>query len=289
MRKRLKIPYDPIRTLVTPEGVALHLVLPNISERVFAFVMDVMVIGALLLMMSLGAGLLLVSTGGEVAGIVWVLCFFLLRNFYFVYFELRPRGATLGKRAMDLRVTTRQGGRLSVNAILARNMVRELELFLPLSFLALEGREASGWLLLLGLGWAGLFLLFPLFNRDRLRVGDLLGGTWVVRQPRRKLLPDLAASASGWATLEFTQAQVGAYGIKELHVLEDVLRAGDAVTMKAVAERIAAKIVWVRGVETDNEFLGAYYRALRTGLERGLLFGRRRLDKFDTGREAKLS
>ncbi len=273
---------ERVRELITPEGVPLHLTLPGVSERIFAFALDLLAIAIMLVSMTVSAGILLQGTGVEVAGIVWLLGFFVLRNFYFAYFELRPRGATLGKRAMEMRVATRDGGRLTANAVLARNMVRELELFLPLSFLAVEGQEAAGWLLLLGFGWSGLFLLFPLFNRDRLRVGDLLAGTWVVRQPRRKLLPDLAAAGSGWAGLEFTAAQVGAYGIKELHVLEDVLRAADAVTLKAVAGRIAAKIGWTRGHETDAEFLRAYYAALRSGLERGLLFGRRRVDKFDT-------
>ena len=77
---------------------------------------------------------------------------------------------------------------------------------------------------------------------------------------------------------------VDAYGIKELHVLEDVLRRKDPATMKAVANRIAGKIGWKPTGETPQEFLQAYYIGLRRHLERGLLFGRRRLDKFDRNR-----
>ena len=33
--------------------------------------------------------------------------------------------------------------------------------------------------MLLGIIWTGAFVLFPLFNRDRLRVGDLVAGTMV--------------------------------------------------------------------------------------------------------------
>jgi hypothetical protein len=52
--------------------------------------------------------------------------------------------------------------------------------------------------------------------------------------------------------------------------------------MQAVAERIRAKIGW-RGSpnEGDFEFLNAYYRALRQKLERRMLFGVRKKDKFD--------
>jgi hypothetical protein len=49
-----------------------------------------------------------------------------------------------------------------------------------------------------------------------------------------------------------------------------------------VAKRIRAKIGWTEGRdETDRAFLDAYYTALRRKLEAGLLFGRRRKDKFD--------
>jgi hypothetical protein len=52
--------------------------------------------------------------------------------------------------------------------------------------------------------------------------------------------------------------------------------------MAAVAERIRAKIHFPPTPgETDEAFLAAYYAALRGRLEHGLLFGRRRKDKFD--------
>jgi hypothetical protein len=82
----------------------------------------------------------------------------------------------------------------------------------------------------------------------------------------------------------FTQAQVDAYGVHELHVLEDVLRTRDRSTMAAVASRIRIKIQWVLVPgETDPDFLAAYYAALRGRLEQRLLFGKRKKDKFDVG------
>ncbi len=275
---------DRIRELATPEGVALHLRLAEASERLCAFLLDLAVICAALAALTAVSAALFRGTGIELAGIIWLLGFFLLRNFYFALFELRPRAATPGKRMLGIRVATQSGGRLVADAILARNLVRELELFLPLSLLGLQGRSAGGWLMLLGLGWVGVFTLFPLFNRDRLRVGDLLAGTWVVGMPRRRLLADLALAPPGPAgALAFTAAQLGAYGIKELHVLEDVLRAQSPATLAAVAGRIAGKIGWVRGSETDLAFLQAFYAGLRARLERGLLFGQLRRDKFDSG------
>jgi hypothetical protein len=68
--------------------------------------------------------------------------------------------------------------------------------------------------------------------------------------------------------------------VKELHVLEDVLRKRQSKVMADVAARIRNKIAWI-GTEPDHDFLSAYYAALRGRLETRLLFGRRRKDKYD--------
>jgi uncharacterized RDD family membrane protein YckC len=210
---------------------------------------------------------------------------FFLRNAYFVGFELTARAATIGKRALGLRVAARNGGRLTADMIFARNFMREIEIFLPLSFAVaiMFGQSTDKVMGLLGLLWSGIFLLFPLFNRDRLRVGDLVAGTWVVKAPVRKLVPDLAGEGEiRLADFVFTPAQLDAYGVYELQVLEDVLRRRDKKTMVNVADRIRQKIGWTRGDgEMDGDFLSAYYTALRARLEGRLLFGKRKKDKFD--------
>jgi uncharacterized RDD family membrane protein YckC len=225
------------------------------------------------------------SEAGQWIGVVWLLGGFFARNLYFMAFELGPRAATPGKRLTGLRVAARQGGRLTADAVFARNAMRELEVYLPLSFLLSRGQDVDAWLILLGVIWCGIFVLFPLFNRDRLRVGDLIAGTWVVKAPQLKLLPDLADRGAPEAgRFVFTQAQVDAYGVKELHVLEDVLRRSSLATLAAVADRIRRKIGWVRAEdESDGAFLDAYYAALRRRLESRMLLGKRRKDKFDVG------
>ncbi len=277
------------RALLTPEGVALRLRIGSAGERVGAFVIDVIIIGLMLIFLSLvavGVSLASMRTFGTPAlqggMVLWMIGWFVLRNFYFAGFELGPRGATPGKRVMGLRVVARDGGRLSADAIFARNAMREIELFLPLSALASTG--ANGWMLALGLGWTGVFLLFPLFNRDRLRIGDLVAGTLVVHARRRKLQAELVGEGDvGAPELAFTTEQLDAYGVKELQVLEAVLRNNDRVTITAVAKRIRAKIGWTGGLGHDRAFLTAYYAGLRGRLEGRLLFGHRRRDKHDRG------
>jgi uncharacterized RDD family membrane protein YckC len=280
-----------IRELITPEGVDLRLQLAEASERAAAFLLDVAIMIGVLIVFTIVVILCAIAAGlaggvsDEVLAILWLAGFFMLRNFYFTLFELTPRAATPGKRIMGLRVASRNGAALTADAIFGRNAMRELEVFLPATFLFANAKDVDALLSTLGIIWTGVFVLFPLFNRDRLRVGDIVAGTWVVKTPRRRLLRDIAEGGyEPNQSFAFSHDQVEAYGIKELHVLEEVLRRYEAKTIAAVAARIRGKIGWTRGPdEGDGDFLEAYYRALRGRLESRLLFGRRRRDKFDKG------
>ena len=181
-------------------------------------------------------------------------------------------------------MVARSGERLTADRVIARNMLREIEFYLPLSFLSYNAAEGdvSGWAWLAGLAWAAIFLFFPLFNKDRLRVGDLLAGTWVVNAPKRKLSVDSLNTESAQVHYRFTEAQLDVYGIYELQTLEQVLRDDQAEAIGSVAATIRNKL----GLPHDGwerDFLVAYYDAMRARMERGLLFGKRREDKFDKG------
>jgi uncharacterized RDD family membrane protein YckC len=290
------------RALMTPEGVQLTLEVAQVGQRLWAFLIDLVIIALALAVLTVAvivvAGSLLLSgpalgnsTTLQAIAAIWLLGAFVLRNLWFILFESGRRTATPGKRLLGIRVAARDGGRLTVDAVVARNLMRELEFFLPLSFIGYEtGTGAiTAWTALAGIGWSIGFALVPLFNADRLRIGDLVAGTWVLRTPRRRLGTDIArhSAAVDHADFRFTDMQLDAYGVYELQTLEDVLRRGtpnpmrrpvdDPVTIVAAA--IRSKIGYAGG--DDYAFLAAYYAALRARLERGLLFGRRRRDKRD--------
>ena len=303
--RRPAVPLPPtaqpeLRQFVTPEGVDLRLRIGTGGERASAFLLDFLfvvliliafTIVVLVVFMAMGAVGLATEQMGVYMQVVWLLGFFIVRNFYFIVFELSARAATPGKRILGLRVAARDGGRLTAEAVFVRNAMREIEIFLPMQVLFVSLSNAAdplgGWLIVLGLLWTGGLMLFPLFNRDRLRVGDLVAGTWVVKSRRERLsidLLDAVGAAASQSQFQFSVEQASAYGIKELHVLEDVLRRRDPKTEFAVAERIRGKIAWRRTeTETDEGFLIAYYAALRARLETRMLFGHRRQDKFDKG------
>ena len=273
------------RRLVTPEGVDLGVVLGDAGQRAAAFTLDCLVLVGAMIALTLIAVFGVWGVGEkslEPVGVVWLLGSFVIRNFYFIIMEMRPRAATFGKRWMGLRVVARDGGRLTGDAVIARNLLREIEVFLPLSMLLAGLAEQSvdsltGWF---GFGWTGVFLLFPLLNKDRLRVGDLLAGTWVIRTTRDKLGRDLT-TARLVNLFVFTSVQLDAYGVYELETLEGVLRRGDAKATITVAQAIIDKIGWQTDVTDIEGFLTAYYTQLRAHLEKRLLLGKRRADKHD--------
>ena len=284
------------RRFVTPEGVDLRLEVGAYVDRLGALLIDLLIIAGVLLALTLLiflTSLAALRTQDELLGralmMVWLLGFFVLRLGYFIGFELHAAGATPGKRIMGLRVIARDGRRLSADAIFARNAMRELEVFLPAAFLFARGSGVDGILITLGAIWTGVFVVFPLFNRDRLRLGDLAAGTQVVKAAKVKLLRDIAEAAPSTVSgVAFTHAQLDAYGVKELQVLEQVLRGGERRTMAAVAARIRTKIAWDGPTDvSDATFLSAYYAALRHRLETGLLFGHRRRDKHDVAAQEK--
>ena len=278
--RRTKAPVARRRSFVTPEGVDLQLELGGAGTRAAAFLIDVTLMLIVMIAVTLALFALDKATQADIAKILWLIGAFVLRNGWFVLFEMGGRGATPGKRLMGLRVVARDGARLTGGAVLARNAMREIEIFLPLSFLAMQSAhgQADAFLVLFSLSWSGIFLFFPLFNRDRLRIGDLIAGTWVVRTVSGTLGDDLGATLSR-ERRTFPEAALSLYGVYELQTLEEVLRGGRDDAIATVAATIRRKADLPDDGD-DYRFLSDYYAALCARLERGLMVGQRRADKF---------
>jgi len=279
------------RRFITPEGVDLNIELGTAGARAGAFLLDGVLMLGVLILASIAIGLMAFASQSILMVGLWIVGFFILRNGWFTLFEMGARGATPGKRIVGLRVVARDGARLTGGAVIARNAMREIEIFLPLSyFFASLGAMFNGGdvlLPLLALAWSMIFLFFPLFNRDRLRVGDLLAGTWVVHRARAQLGHDLAASAaqSTRPRRVFTDAQLDLYGIYELQTLEEVLRGGQTDAIVTVAAAIRRKGDMPDDGD-DYGFLSDYYAALCGRLERGMMVGLRREDKYSKATRA---
>lgn len=278
---------DNRRSLVTPEGVDLGVTLADAGTRAGAFLLDavfIIVAGILITVTAVfGLGGLGFDSGEPIA-VVWIVLVFFLRNAYFLAFEAGRGARTLGKRIMGVRVASRDGSGLAIDQVIARNLMREIEVFLPLSMLLARAGTgiADTMTTVFGLVWALIFALFPLFNRDRMRIGDLLAGTWVIETPKQGLAEDLAQrSVSKDNDFQFTVAQLDVYGIAELHKLEEILRGANEAAQSTVARAIMDKTGFRHRDVSPKPFLTAYYSQLRAHLERKLLLGKRQIDKHD--------
>jgi uncharacterized RDD family membrane protein YckC len=280
--------------ILTPEGVILPFINASFGERVGAVVVDLIIMAVAPILLLLAFFLLPIHTlfddkhnkaALEILWISYLFFTFFLRSGYFIFFEMGRRAATPGKRLMRLRVIAHDGARLTPAAVFTRNALREIELYIPLT-LVVSGGTRGGIMGLLAFLWAMGLLLLPLFNRQHARLGDFLAGTRVVHMPKAQLSYDLAdLDGDRNLGLTFTHEQL-AYGEMELGVLEQVLRDRKASVMKAVADKIKARINWQApknpaDIPPDEAFLRAYYGALRAYLEGRMLLGRRRKDKSE--------
>ncbi len=288
------------RDVVTPEGIALPFTVASRGARAGALLLDLTLMFVTSIVVTLAliwiAGGLFEAIGGtgetsgavEFIAVFWTLFWFLLWNGYFMIMEMGPRGATFGKRATGIRVASREGGRLTPEAVVARNLLRDIELFLPIVFLMSAPSGETGAAGIAAAAWFLVFLLFPFFNRDALRAGDLIAGTWVVEAPRAALAETLStegaaregASALTGAEYRFGEAELSIYGEYELQTLERVLRDGRPEALESVHQAICRKIGWNPGNGDERAFLEAFYAQLRARLESDMRFGKRKADKF---------
>ncbi len=286
--------YGRTATLIsTPEGVILPFINASFGERMGAILIDLVIIVLAPIALILIWIILPFHEGFEknhktaqaIIEIIFYAFMFFIRSGYFIFFEMGPRAATPGKRALKLRVIAQDGGRLTPAAIFTRNALREVELYIPITIIIFQGAGHS-LLSLMAFLWALALILLPLFNKQHARLGDFLAGSRVVHMPKASLSYDLAdLDGDRNLGLTFTPEQL-AYGEMELQVLEQVLRDRKPAVMRAVADKIKARISWqapknAADLPSDEAFLRAYYGALRAWLENKMLLGKRRKDKHD--------
>ncbi|KOQ73874.1 membrane protein [Stenotrophomonas maltophilia] len=153
---------DTYREVVTPEGVPLQLPAAGPVPRAMAWLIDLGVRIAVLVLMSIPLALL--DTFGSGLGLVLM---FLVYWAYPIVCEARW-GRTLGKRALGLRVLARDGAPVGWMAAITRNLLRTVDM-LPFGY--------------------ALGLVSSLFDPHGRRLGDLVAGTVVVHAPVLYLPP----------------------------------------------------------------------------------------------------
>ncbi|GAA3113149.1 hypothetical protein GCM10010520_66640 [Rhizobium viscosum] len=286
-----------LQQFIPPEGVPITLAIASLGSRLGAQILDIIFTSLFILVCAFA----IVFTGGlpeNAATILIILLGFLLRTPYYVLSELIWNGRTLGKRITGIRVINVDGRRLTPHQVTARNLMKEVEIFVPMGLLFTIGAQSAleAWLTVL---WLLAVVIVPLANRRRQRIGDVIAGTLVVDNPRSVLLSDLAlsspAKASSQPAFEFLPEHLDIYGKYELQTLEDVLRdttkKPNTEEIIKIVRTITRRIRFEDAVKPGQEmlFLNDFYRAQREHLESLKLFGKARENKYHehTKTEAK--
>ena len=115
------------KALVSPEGVPLDVQIAGHGERLVAFMLDMAFIIAAIICLFLLLYLFYFSSAGSagflVGATIVTFAAFVVRNMYFLHFELAWQGRTPGKIICGLRVISREGGELRPSAVVARNQI----------------------------------------------------------------------------------------------------------------------------------------------------------------------
>lgn len=283
-----------IDDFVPPEGVPITFVLASRGTRLGAQVLDILItFGSVFVLILILAYTSLLGWSALIS--LFLLLTFFVRIPYYIFAELVWNGRTLGKRITKIRVISATGQRLTPHQIVARNLMKEVEVFLPIT--TLFGADDLGTAAGLGMVvWMLLVLLVPFFNRKRQRFGDMIADTLVVDMPRAVLLPDLAtADKPAQQRFQFDPEHLEIYGRYELQTLETLLRSPPRTQeqydrIREVADTIVRKIGYTEKVAPVErwDFLLAFYTQQRGFLENRHLFGDSRQDKFHAKKEEEL-
>jgi uncharacterized RDD family membrane protein YckC len=151
---------DTLRHVETPEGIQLSLPIAGPVSRARAWVLDMLIIAAILVAASIVLGLLGTTGWG-----LFALLTFGLSWMYPVFFEVLRKGQTPGKKMVGLRVVHDDGMPIGWSGSMIRSIIGFVDM-LPLGY-------AAG-------------LITTLLNHDAKRLGDLAAGTIVVHTSQTK-------------------------------------------------------------------------------------------------------
>jgi uncharacterized RDD family membrane protein YckC len=163
--------------IVTPENIAFEYRVAGPFWRLPAYLIDIMIQVAVILVTCLCVMLALGSIGlGGVGFGLWLVLFFAVSWFYGGVFETLWNGQTPGKRVMRLRVVTVDGQPINALQAVLRNLLRAVD---ALPVLPIAGADLYIPLYMLG-------LLAAASNPRFQRLGDLVCHTMVIiEEPER--------------------------------------------------------------------------------------------------------
>ncbi len=222
----------PVHGLFSPEGVRLDLPVSGPAPRMFAYLIDAVLIYLLLIVLFIAlfasspighyidkwfaaafhqamqnahAGKRTPRSVGAFEGLifaVYLLAQYSVETGYFIFWEMVTNGRSPGKAAIGLRVVRRDGMPIDFRSSFTRNVMRIVDM-LPIDYVV------------------GLISIIVSPSGERL--GDHVAGTIVIRLDRPEPAPAIASSPESPA-FSLTREQLARIGPLELKLIRTTLR-----------------------------------------------------------------
>lgn len=227
---------DPRRGIVTPEAVLLEFEVAGIGSRALALIIDFLIQAAVLTALFIVFGGLMAAGLSTVAGgVVALVLSFVVVLGYPAGFEALWNGRTPGKAALGLRVVTIEGAPIRFRHAAIRTALGLVDFWLPPGGLTA--------------------VLVALFSARNQRLGDMVAGTFVMRERTAAGTPAavMFRPPPGWegfaASLDVGPLSPEQYGLVRSFLLRvNQLEPGARLALAnrlapAVAERIHHELV----------------------------------------------
>ncbi len=140
----------------TAQNVKIDYELAGIRHRVFAFLIDFLLMCALLILVVALFDLVFIN----INQLVIELLAFLILSFYSIFNEIIFKGQSLGKKALGIKIIKTNGAELEFYDIFCRWSTRLIDIYLSL-------------------GGVAFFLIAS--NKNGQRIGDIIAGTCVIK------------------------------------------------------------------------------------------------------------
>jgi len=223
-------PAVPEGTILGLDNVFLTLPIAGVGSRALAVFIDGLIQIVIQLVWVITWFAASPKPPGAWTFVVYIAGAFVIDSAYFAGTEILMHGRTFGKKMIGLRVVTRSGGTASVGALLTRNLIRIVDVFVGVPLMAFD----------------------PLARR----LGDRLAGTVVIHDRPAGGEPLLRRIPRGWQG-------------EDVALVESLLRrAGDLepARAEAMAQRVIARLEreepeFLVGVWRDGGALGALRHA----------------------------
>jgi uncharacterized membrane protein SpoIIM required for sporulation/uncharacterized RDD family membrane protein YckC len=211
----------------TPEQIALSYSVAGIGSRGAAAALDTLICIVALIILGLAmnlaasyAGLQLSKTSTPSAA--WVMAAYVLVQFaviwgYYVVFEGIWDGQTPGKRIMNLRVVRDGGFSVTFGASAVRNLLRVVDAF----------------------GVYLVAIVVALTNDSRKRLGDIVAGTFVIKEERTQLSASAVTAAKLKAPTVFARLSDDEYAVLERYMERRMTL--DPVRRDAIVAQLAVR------------------------------------------------